>query len=57
MLPPDHRHPLLDILAHDPRPQYHTDPDRTYGLAFAGFDIHFRVSGNLLEVIEINRQP
>ncbi len=53
MLPPDHRQPLLDILAHDPRPQYHTDPDRTYGLAFAGFDIHFRVSGSRLEVKEI----
>ena len=34
---------LREILAQDPRPAYHDDPDRMYGLSYAGFDIHFMV--------------
>ena len=34
---------LREILAQDPRPAYHDDPDRKYGLSYAGFDIHFMV--------------
>ena len=55
LLPPDHRQPLLDILAHDPRPQYHHDPNRVYGLAFAGFDVRFKVSDGKVEVVAIER--
>lgn len=42
---------LREILAQDPRPAYHAshaDTDRIYGLSYAGRDIHFTVSGNLL---------
>ena len=34
---------LREILAQDPRPAYHDDPGRTYGLSYAGHDIHFTV--------------
>ena len=34
---------LREILAQDPRPAYHDDPDRVYGLSYAGLDIHFKV--------------
>ena len=34
---------LREILAQDPRPAYHDDPGRTYGLSYAGRDIHFTV--------------
>ena len=34
---------LCEILAQDPRPAYHDDPGRTYGLSYAGRDIHFTV--------------
>ena len=34
---------LREILAQDPRPAYHDDPDRVYGLSYAGLDIHFMV--------------
>ena len=34
---------LCEILAQDPRPAFHDDPDRTYGLSYAGRDIHFTV--------------
>lgn len=35
---------LREILAQDPRPAYHDDPDRVYGLSYAGLDIHFTVA-------------
>ncbi len=37
---------LREILAQDPRPAYHDDPGRTYGLSYAGHDIHFTVVEN-----------
>lgn len=35
---------LREILAQDPRPAFHDDPARIYGLAYAGLDIRFSVS-------------
>lgn len=44
-------HRLLEL---DPRPQYHSDPTRVYGMVFAGYDVRFRVSENsVLEVVEV----
>ena len=43
---------LAQVLSQDPRPHYQDDPERVYGLSFAGHDIHFRVDGNTLTVIE-----
>ena len=43
---------LIEILSLDPRPSYQNDPDRMYGLAYAGRNIKFKVSGDALEVIE-----
>lgn len=37
---------LREILAQDPRPAYHDDAGRTYGLSYAGQDIHFTVVEN-----------
>lgn len=42
---------LREVLAQDPRPQYHDDPQRIYGMSFAGVDVHFRVEGQTLTVI------
>ncbi|MHB9056851.1 MAG: tRNA (N6-threonylcarbamoyladenosine(37)-N6)-methyltransferase TrmO [Paludibacteraceae bacterium] len=44
---------LLEMLSLDPRPSYQDNPERIYGFEFAGFDIRFSVSGNLLSVVEI----
>lgn len=44
---------LLEVLSHDPRPSYQKDPDRIYGLDFAGYNIRFQVKENTLTVIEI----
>lgn len=34
---------LRKVLAQDPRPQYHDDATRIYGMPFAGKDVRFRV--------------
>lgn len=43
---------LRAVLAHDPRPHYHDDPERVYGMDFAGEEIHFRVDNDTLTVID-----
>lgn len=54
-IPEEKRGALLEILKQDPRPSYHSDPERRYGVAFAGFDIHFTVKENVLVVFEVIR--
>lgn len=41
---------LKQILAADPRPSYQDDPEREYGLTFAGRNVKFKVSGTVLTV-------
>ena len=48
------RKPLIEVLAHDPRPQYHDDPERVYGMEFGGMEIKFKVDGMLLSVVSVN---
>lgn len=49
----DLRPALLGVLSQDPRPSYQKDPERVYGMAFAGLEIKFTVDGETLHVIEI----
>ena len=45
---------LCKLLELDPRPQYHNDPERVYGMPFAGYDVKFKVSNEgVLEVVEV----
>ena len=44
----------IGVLSHDPRPSYQKNPDRVYGLTFAGFDIRFQVKDGVLTVLEVN---
>ncbi len=45
---------LCKVLELAPRPQYHNDPERVYGMPFAGYDVKFRVSaGGVLEVVAV----
>ncbi len=53
-VPEDKRAALLAVLAQDPRPQYQDDPDRVYGMAFAGLEVKFQVAGERLTVTEIS---
>ena len=52
-VPEDKRAALLAVLAQDPRPRYQDDPERVYGMAFAGLEVKFRVAGERLTVTEI----
>ncbi|MGN1001825.1 MAG: tRNA (N6-threonylcarbamoyladenosine(37)-N6)-methyltransferase TrmO [Oscillospiraceae bacterium] len=52
-LPPEKREGLLGVLKNDPRPSYHRDPERVYGMDFGGRNIKFTVSEGTLTVIEV----
>lgn len=53
IIPEEKRSALMGVLSHDPRPSYQKDPARIYGLDFSGFQIRFRVEGDILTVIDI----
>ena len=42
---------LRELLAQDPRPRYHDDPNRQYGMPYAGRDVKFRVSDGTVTVV------
>ena len=44
---------LCDVLAQDPRPRYHDDPSRVYGMPFAGRDVKFRVADGTVYVVGV----
>jgi len=43
---------LRRTLALDPRPRYHDDASRVYGMPFAGYDVRFRVEGRCLKILD-----
>lgn len=53
--PEEKRQAVLGILAQDPRPTYFQDPERVYGVPFAGFDVKFKVDGDTLVVCGLER--
>lgn len=54
-IPREKREAAVGILRQDPRPSYQNDPQRRYGVAFAGFDIRFHVQDGVLTVCEVER--
>ena len=44
---------LTQLLSLDPRPHYHDDPERVYGMPFKGRDVRFRVADGVLTVVEV----
>ena len=53
ILPADKRQAAISVLSHDPRPSYQRNPDRVYGLTFAGYDIRFFVKEDVLTVTAV----
>lgn len=43
---------LRDLLVQDPRPRYHDDSARVYGMPYAGRDVKFRVADGTVTVVE-----
>ena len=54
-VPADKRAALTGGLSRDPRPPYQHDPERVYGLDFAGVNIRFTVDGDTLTVRAVKR--
>ncbi len=54
-LPEGVREALCAVLAQDPRPSYQNDPNRRYGVPFAGWDVRFTVEDGVLRVREVER--
>lgn len=44
---------LVETLRLDPRPSYHDDPERVYGMSFAGYDVRFMVDAGVLNVVDV----
>lgn len=53
LFPQEKQAAIIKVLGQDPRPSYHDDPERKYGVAFAGFDVHFTVKEKELTVFEV----
>ena len=56
-VPPEKREALLGVLAEDPRPSYQNDPERVYGMTFAGVEVKFTVAGDTLTVTAVEQAP
>ena len=44
---------LIEGLANDPRPSYHHDPDRVYGMPFGDVEVKFSVNEKVLKVVTV----
>lgn len=49
---PADREALRHTLALDPRPQYQDDPQKVYGMVFAGRDVHFTIADGVAHVLQ-----
>ena len=47
---------LTQILSQDPRPHYHHDAERVYGMPYAGHDVKFKVYDGKLWVVGIEKE-
>ncbi len=54
-VPEDRREALRGVLSWDPRPHYQDDPERVYGMSFAGLEVRFTVAGGVLTVRDVER--
>lgn len=46
---------VTELLKQDPRPAYQEDPERIYGMSYAGMEIRFRVAEGVLSVCSVSR--
>ena len=56
LVPQDRREALKGVLSHDPRPSYQRNPERIYGMEFAGVNVRFRVAEEVLTVVEVRKE-
>ena len=54
-VPENRREALIGVLSHDPRPSYQRNPERIYGMEFAGVNVRFRVAEDILTVLDVEK--
>ncbi|MCM1114091.1 MAG: tRNA (N6-threonylcarbamoyladenosine(37)-N6)-methyltransferase TrmO [Clostridium sp.] len=52
-IPLEKQQGIIGVLRQDPRPAYHNDAERIYGVRYLEFDIKFKVDGKKLFVTEV----
>ena len=55
-VPEELREALWGVLEGDPRPGYHHDPERVYGLPFSGLEVKFTVADGVLQVRAVEQE-
>lgn len=55
-VPENRREALIGVLSHDPRPSYQRNPERVYGMEFAGVNVRFRVAEDILTVLDVEKR-
>ncbi len=53
LIPKQKHKGIIAILAQDPRPGYHDDANRIYGMRFSHFNIKFTVENDVLTVVDV----
>jgi len=46
---------ICEVLSLDPRPQYHTDASRVYGMRFGEYEVKFRVADGVVFLTRVHR--
>ena len=46
---------LEQVLAQNPKPAYHDDPERVYGLSFANLNVKFQISEETVKIVDMCR--
>ena len=52
-VPEKQREAIIGVLTNDPRPSYHHDPDRVYGMPFGDVEVKFSVNERELKVVAV----
>ena len=52
-----HAKVIEELLSHDPRPSYQSDPERVYYMTYATLTVAFRVSDGVAHVCAVTEQP
>ena len=55
-VPEERREEIIKLLEQDPRPSYHNDPERVYGVCYAEWNVKFQVAEDVLKVVGIENK-
>lgn len=47
---------IRQLIAQDPRPHFHHDPQRVYGMSYEGWNVKFTVDGTTANVVDVERR-